>query len=201
MTAGGRVRPERGWSLVYEGFEPAREGLREALCTLGNGFFATRGAVPEARADGVHYPGTYVAGLYNRLTTELAGRGVENEELVNVPNWLPLEFRAAGGPWFAVFEADLLGHRHELDLRAGLLLRELRWRDGRGRVTRCTQRRFVHMADPHLAGLETTFVAENWSGTLEVRSGLDGRVVNAGVARYRDLANRHLDVLGAGPAG
>ena len=41
------------------------------------------------------------------------------------------------------------------------------------------------MADPHLAGLETTVVPENWSGRLEVRSALDGRVTNAGVERYR----------------
>jgi alpha,alpha-trehalase len=43
-------------------------------------------------------------------------------------------------------------------------------------------------------------VAENWSGTLEVRSGLDGRVVNAGVRRYRDLNGRHLEVLAQGEA-
>ena len=49
--------------LAYEGFDPEREGLREALCTLGNGRFATRGAAPEARADDVHYPGTYAAGV------------------------------------------------------------------------------------------------------------------------------------------
>ena len=34
--------------------------------------------------------------------TEIAGRRVENEDLVNVPNWLPLRFRVAGGPWFDV---------------------------------------------------------------------------------------------------
>ena len=32
------------WSLVYEGYDPASETLRETLCTLGNGYFATRGA-------------------------------------------------------------------------------------------------------------------------------------------------------------
>jgi alpha,alpha-trehalase len=52
------------------------------------------------------------------------------------------------------------------------------------------------MKDEHLAGLETTFTAQNWSGTLEVRSGLDARVANAGVKRYRDLNGRHLAVLG-----
>ena len=42
------------WTLVYEGFDPAGEGLREALCTLGNGYFATRGAAPETEADDIH---------------------------------------------------------------------------------------------------------------------------------------------------
>jgi alpha,alpha-trehalase len=189
-------RPPSVWTLAYDSFDPARQGLREALCALGNGYFVTRGALPEAEADGVNYPGTYVAGLYNRLVTEIAGRTVTNEDLVNVPNWLPLRFRVAGGPWFDAQQAEVLEHRFELDLRHGTLTRHLRWQDAEGRRTSVVQRRLVSMKDEHLAGLETTFTAENWSGTMEVRSGLDGRVVNAGVKRYRDLNARHLAVLG-----
>jgi trehalose/maltose hydrolase-like predicted phosphorylase/beta-phosphoglucomutase-like phosphatase (HAD superfamily) len=189
-------RPPSVWTLVYDSFDPARQGLREALCALGNGYFVTRGALPEAEADGVNYPGTYVAGLYNRARTEIAGRTVLNEDLVNVPNWLPLRFRVAGGAWFDVQQADVLEHRFELDMRHGTLVRQLRWQDPEGRRTSVVQRRLVSMKDEHLAGLETTFTAENWSGTLEVRSGLDGRVINAGVKRYRDLNGRHLVVLG-----
>ena len=189
-------RPPSVWTLVYDGFDPARQGLREALCALGNGYFVTRGALPETEADGVHYPGTYVAGLYDRARTEIAGRTVENEDLVNVPNWLPLQFRVAGGAWFDAQQADVLEHRLELDMRHGTLIRHLVWQDAEGRRTRVVQRRLVSMKDEHLAGLETTFTAENWSGTIQVRSGLDGRVVNAGVKRYHDLNPRHLQVLG-----
>jgi hypothetical protein len=39
--------------------------------------------------DRVHYPGTYVAGCYTRWPTTLAGVVVEDESLVNLPNWLP----------------------------------------------------------------------------------------------------------------
>jgi beta-phosphoglucomutase-like phosphatase (HAD superfamily) len=67
-------QPPSVWTLVYDGFDPARQGLREVLCAVGNGYFVTRGALPEAGADDVHYPGTYVAGLYNRAKTEIAGR-------------------------------------------------------------------------------------------------------------------------------
>jgi len=188
--------PPSIWTLVYDGFDPARQGLREALCALGNGYFVTRGALPEAVADGVHYPGTYVAGLYNRLVSNVAGRDVENEDLVNVPNWLPLQFRTSGSEWFDVQQADVQEHRLELDMRRGVLTRSFTWLDAEGRRTRVVQRRFVSREDEHLAGLETEFTAENWSDTIEVRSGLDGRISNMGVKRYRDLNSQHLTPLG-----
>ncbi|MCU1660333.1 MAG: beta-phosphoglucomutase family hydrolase [Pseudonocardia sp.] len=191
-------QPPSVWTLVYDSFDPARQGLREALLALGNGYMVTRGALPESAADDVHYPGTYVAGLYDRAETEVAGRMVENEDLVNAPNWLPLRFRIEGGDWFDARRADVVEHRFELDIRRGVLTRDMTWQDAEGRRTSMTQRRFVSMKDEHFAGLETTFTAENWSGRLEVSSGLDGRVVNAGVKRYRDLNGRHLQVLGQG---
>ena len=128
---------EDEWSLRYDGFDPGREGLREALCTLGNGFFATRGAAPESVADGVHYPGTYVAGLYDRRSTELAGRTVENESLVNVPNWLPLTFSIDGGPWFDLGSVEILEYSQDLDLRRATLTRTVRIRDPEGGSRAC----------------------------------------------------------------
>ncbi len=185
------------WSLVYQGFDPAQERLREALCALGNGRFATRGAAPEAEADGVHYPGTYAAGCYNRLTSEVGDRPLEDESLVNLPNWLPLTFRIEDGDWFDLSAVELLGHRQELDLRRAVLTRLVRYRDAEGRETALTQRRLVSMANPHLAALQVTILPVNWSGRITIRSGLDGSVVNEGVERYRGLANRHLTTLEA----
>ena len=191
----------KSWMLVYEGFDAEKEPLREALCTLGNGYFATRGASAQSEAGGAHYPGTYLAGGYNRLQTEIAGRVVENEDLVNLPNWLPLDFRLDGGDWFRVEQVELLEYRQELDMRQGVLNRRVLFRDDADRRTRLEERRLVHMGDPHLAALELTLRAENWSGEVEIRSALDGRVVNAGVKRYRDLNSRHLEPLEASAVG
>ena len=187
------------WSLAYDGYDPAEEGQREALCTLGNGFFATRGAAPESRADGVHNPGTYAAGCYNRLRDDIAGHLVENESMVNLPNWLMLTFAIDDGPWFELDHAEVLSFGQELDLRRGILTRRMRVRDPVGRCTQLMQRRFVHMEQSHLAGLETTITALDWSGRLRVRSGVDGAVENAGVERYRKLSSRHLTAVAAEP--
>lgn len=180
------------WTLDYHGFDPAQEGLREALCTLGNGYFATRGASGESEAGEIHYPGTYLAGGYNRLSTEIAGRVIENEDLVNLPNWLCLTFRPEGGDWFNLMAGELLDYQQTLDLKAGVLRRQLLFRDHQGRDTTLTTQRLVHMGQPHLGAIEWRIRPDNWSGRLSVRSALDGQVINAGVERYRQLASTHL---------
>ena len=183
------------WELVYEGYDPDYERLREALCTVGNGYVATRGCAPEARAAGAseaHYPGTYAAGIYNTLSDRVAGRTVENESLVNLPNWLSLTFRIDDGPWFDIDDVKLLFYRQTFNLRHATLTRSLRFKDASGRITTLTQQRFVSMHDHHVLAMQTTIVAENWSGTLEFRSMLDGTVQNTMVERYNALSSAHL---------
>jgi trehalose/maltose hydrolase-like predicted phosphorylase len=185
-----------GFALSYDGFDPAAEGLREALTSTGNGYLCARGAAEWEDADGLHYPGAYAHGVYNRETTILRGRPVLNEDLVNLPNWLVLKLRIEGEEAIRLADVELLDYRHELDIRIAMVTRELRFRDGAGRETTLRSRRFVSMADVHHAGLEWTLTPENWSGRVEVVSALDGRVTNGGVARYGELEGRHLDPVG-----
>jgi alpha,alpha-trehalase len=186
------------WKLIYKDFKPSKQCLREALCTLGNGYFATRGAAVESSADDTHYPGTYLAGGYNRLKTEIAGRMIENEDLVNMPNWLLTKFRIDGSEWFDLLSVNILSYHQELDMKKGVLTRNLHFKDRQDRETTVIERRFVHITNMHLAGLEITIIPENWSGRLHVHSALDGTVVNAGVKRYRQLNNKHLEPVQSG---
>jgi len=183
------------WTLRYDGFAPADEGLREVLCALGNGYVVSRAASPDARAGAVHYPGTYLAGGYDRLTSRVGDHDIENEDLVNLPNWLPLAIRIDGGDWLGPGAYETLDLRQELRMREGLLVRDFRLKDGQGRVTRWEERRFVSMHDSHVCGLCVVVTPENWSGRLGVRAGLDGSVTNWGVKRYRALEGRHLETL------
>ncbi|WP_162053031.1 glycoside hydrolase family 65 protein [Pontibacter pamirensis] len=187
------------WKVAYDTWAPEEQPLREALCTLGNGYFATRGAFEEADADQkTHYPGTYLAGGYNRLVSEVAGRQVENEDLVNWPNWLPLTFRHTNEEWFDVSRVEVISFRQELDMRQGLLERRMRFRDGSGRESTLYSRRLVSMANRHVAVIEWELTPQNWSGEIEIKSALDGQVVNSGVSRYRDYESQHLEPLQQG---
>ncbi len=179
--------------LTYDAFDPAQEGLREALTSTGNGYFATRGTAEWEDASAVHYPGTYAHGCFNRETTILGGRPVLNEDLVNLPNWLLLKLRIEGEEAVRLDNVEVLSYRHSYDIRNAVVERELQFRDRIDRVTTLRSRRFVSMANSHLAGIQWTLTPDNWSGRVEVISGLDGRMTNHMVARYRELEGRHLN--------
>src|SRR5260370_33853665 len=114
------------FSLTYGSFDPADEGLREALTSTGNGYLCARGAAEWEDANDVHYPGTYVHGVYNRETTILGGLPVLNEDLVNLPNWLVLKLRIEGEEAIRLDNVDLLAYRHEVAIRNPIGMRDRR---------------------------------------------------------------------------
>lgn len=184
--------PADAWRLVFDGYDRDQERLRETLCTVGNGYVATRGCAPEASAGQAHYPGTYAAGVYNTLADQIAGRRIENESLVNLPNWLPLTFRIDDGPWFSVDDVELLSYQQTFDLRHATLIRTLRFRDHAGRTTTLNQQRFASMHQHNIVAMKSAVTAENWSGTVEFMSHLNGAVTNSMVERYGSLSSVHL---------
>lgn len=187
----GRVLTDP-WRLIYEGYDPAHEGHREALTTLGNGYVAVRGAAPESRKSDVHYPGTYLAGVYNRLVSRVQDQDVEDEHMVNAPNWLVLDLRLDGTDWWSRGGLKILRERRVLDMRRATLERDVVLEAPDGRRMAVGQRRFVSMAQPHLMALETTIKALGWSGPAVIRSGVDCGITNENVPEDALLAHHHL---------
>ncbi|MFT4468743.1 HAD-IA family hydrolase [Arthrobacter sulfonylureivorans] len=185
------------WRLVYNGYDPWHEGHREALTTLGNGRMATRGASPESRDDGVHYPGTYLAGLYNRVPQVVNGETTESEHMVNLPNWLPLDLRFGAAGWWSDGGPKTLSERRELDMEGAVLSRLVQLDDGHGLQLEVSQRRIVSMAQPRLAVLETTLTARGWSGSVHLRTGIERDIINANVVEDPACGSRHLTVHNA----
>jgi trehalose/maltose hydrolase-like predicted phosphorylase len=191
----------KNWKLIYDHFVPEEEPLRETLTTLGNGYFGTRGAACEMRASKIHYPGTYVAGIYNELPTNISGKTIYNEDFVNCPNWLMFNYRINDGPWFEYSKVKILDYKVELNMRLGILYKQVRFQDSKGCITLVKHCRIVSMADPHTGAFRVTLTPENYSGKITVRSGIDGQIINEGVDRYKQLNKKHLDTLTVGQFG
>jgi beta-phosphoglucomutase family hydrolase len=183
------------WKLSYYDYQLESERSREALLAVGNGYFGTRGAMEESFPNKVNYPGTYISGLFNRLVSKVGDRDIENEDFVNISNWLPVTFRIDQGPWFEFSpepKFEIVSISRTLDIHKGILHRELVVKDGNGRLTRVDSSRFASMADPHRAGLRYKITPLNYNARIGIRSEIRGDHRNSGVERYNGLNQQHL---------
>lgn len=183
---------EDSWCLKYADHNPENEKSREALLSVGNGYFASRGCFCEEKASEYHYPATYMAGVYNKLESKIKGESIFNEDLVNCPNWLFTSFKIDDGDWCNRSNCKIIDIERTLDIKKGLLSGWALVEDKQGLITMIESVRVISMANKHLAALEYSVTPMNYSGIITIKSGLDGNIINAGVNRYKDLNQQHL---------
>ncbi|GAB4311752.1 MAG: beta-phosphoglucomutase family hydrolase [Bacteroidales bacterium] len=189
---------EDNWSLTYHDFDSGKERTRETLLTTGNGYFGTRGAFEESKASTAHYPGTYMAGLYNRLVSRVGDRDVENEDFVNLPNWIPFTFRPDGEEWFETESWRIEKISRRLDFRKGELVRNMIVVSPAGNRFEVVSSRFVSMNDRHVASQSYSVIPLGEKSKITFRAFIDGNICNAGVERYRSLNQQHLQPVTEG---
>jgi len=150
-------------------------------------------------ADEHRYPGTYRAGLYDRRDETVGGGRIVHDGIVNLPNWLPLLFRAQGEEtWISIATSEILRYRHALDTSRGLSLRAALLRDAQGRRTWLRERRLVSLAQPQCAALELELAPDGWAGGIEIRSALDSRISNGNWPQEAPGQRRFLDQVEGG---
>ncbi len=186
---------EDNWSLTYYDYDAAKERSRESLLTIGNGYFGCRGAMEETSANGINYPGTYMAGLYNTLVSRVAAKDIENEDFVNATNFLPITFKIDDGEYLDVNTVKIISIKRNLDFKSGLFRREMIVKDKLNKITKVISFRFASMKDENIAAIEYKIEPLNYSGEITVKVSLTANHLNAGVARYNDLNQHHLESL------
>ena len=186
------------WILSYTNFSKEQESTRESLCTVGNGYFGTRGSFEESKFNGINYPGTYIAGVYNRVESIISDRKIQNEDFVNCPNWTFITFRIGNDDWVEINSKSILEIYRELNLKKGILFRTIKIQDMKGRITLIKSERFASMENPHIACLKYIVIPINYSEEITFKSGLIGDIINAGVKRYRSLTSKHLEPITKG---
>ncbi|GAB7023353.1 beta-phosphoglucomutase family hydrolase [Salidesulfovibrio brasiliensis] len=189
------------WRLSYNGFEAGDEKLRETLTAVGNGYVGVRGAYECECSSYYFYPGTYIAGIFNKVPSKVQGRDIYNNDFVNCPNWLPVQFKVGSGEFVSPLSMEVLSYLHRLDMKEAVLERHIVVKDKVGRITRVSSRRFASMHDPHMCALKFEITPLNYSGRITFRSAIDGNVENGNVARYSSLTSNHLCRVAGGALG
>jgi len=187
-----------GWGLTYHNYDQKKERAREALLAAGNGYFATRGAFEESSPNEINYPGTYMHGMFNRLISKVADRDIENEDFVNLPNWLPISISLDGEQYFSINPDpswNIIEIKRHLNFQTGELTREMKVEDPQGKQLSIKSSRFASMDNPNKAALHYSVTPLNFDGNIFIRSKITGDHINAGVKRYSQLNQQHLQPL------
>jgi nucleotide-binding universal stress UspA family protein len=129
---------------------PAREREVESLFAIGNGYISTRASIAEAGR--FSRPGTFAAGIY-------IADGSLGPRLAVLPHWLHVEVTVEDQQ-LSLETGRILAHRRRLDLRPGVLWRQL---DASGRITYL---QLASLADRHLLLQSVTVTAENYAGRI-----------------------------------
>ncbi|MBD3421361.1 MAG: beta-phosphoglucomutase [Chitinivibrionales bacterium] len=198
MKHNGEKRRDPHWNLTYKEYNADEEKLRETLCTIGNGNFGTRGCYEGARISDTHYPGTYIAGVFNKLPSTVHDKVIYNDDFVNCPNWLAVEYKIDKSNYANPFHQKILHYEQNLNMRDAVMSRTIEVQDRLGRITRLESERFADLVDPHFGAIQFKITPVNYSAPISLRSSLDGTVINYGVPRYRNLSNKHLAPIDQG---
>lgn len=184
-----------GWHLEYYGsYSGKRQYGQESMQTIGNGYFGLRGAYVESKANDNYYPGTYVAGLFNQLTTNINNRDIVNEDLVNLPNAQYMTFSIDDGDPFKITPDQIENVYRSLDMRTGVFTITMLISLKNGKRLKVITKKVADMKNYHNYSLQYTVQPLNFSGEMTIYSEIDGSVTNSNVERYRDFNGKHLTV-------
>ena len=163
------------WNVVQSSFDPATQHHMETIFTLGNGYFASRGAFEEG------YPGesalTFAHGLWDNMPIAIT-------ELVNLPNWLRLTLTIDGAP-FRLDEGRVLDFQRYTNLRQGILRRDVTWQAPNGKIVDLHFERFIAYPREHLGAIRLLATAVSHPCAVTVRVGIDGHVANEDLLHLR----------------
>ncbi|MBW2371146.1 MAG: glycoside hydrolase family 65 protein [Deltaproteobacteria bacterium] len=149
------VYPPDEWRLVEREFYPRRMAQFETLFSTSNGYLGIRGAHEEGEP--AFQNATLISGFHETWpiahAEEAYGFAKTGQTLVNAPDAKRMRLYVDDEP-FSLRHANLKGYERVLDMRTGILHREILWELASGKLVSIKSRRLVSLEHRHLAALE-----------------------------------------------
>ncbi|MBH8563857.1 glycoside hydrolase family 65 protein [Nostoc sp. CENA67] len=172
-------------NVIETKFDPSQLHDQETVFTLSNGYLGIRGTFEEG------YPEDRTATLIHGVYDDVAKA---NTELVNCPNWLPLVVTVAGDR-FSMDSGEILNYERRLDLRLGIVSRDVRWRSPKGHTLDLHFERFTSLADQHVMAIRCQIASIDFAGEVKVATGFDAKPNTQGVPHWRTLNYGGIDQI------
>ena len=161
----------QGWVVEETGFDPRYIAKGESILAQGNGYLNLRCAQEESYVG--QRRGAFITGTFNKAMPD------EVTELPNLPDVTELLLRV-NGERFSMDRGSWEDYARTLDLRTGEVVRHVRWTSPKGDRVELRFRRFVSLAEEHLAAFSMELIPLSGAVDLTLESGINARVSNTG---------------------
>jgi alpha,alpha-trehalose phosphorylase len=174
-----RTYPPDPWVIREVGFDPFAKRRGETIFSLANGHLGLRGNVNDA--SGTLDVGTYINGFYESAPISYGeaayGLATHHQILLNVVDGKRIELDV-GDERLDLDTGTIESYERTLDLRTGIVRREVRWRSPSGVLVEKISRRLVSLRRPEVAAIEYAVRILEGSAPIRITSTLDPTVRN-----------------------
>ena len=173
------MRNETGWEIIYDQFVPDTMNHLETVTMVGNGYLGTRGSFAEG------YPGanraTFVHGVFDDTPIVFT-------ELANTPDWTALLIKL-NEQVFSLRDGTLHSFFTSLNLKNGVLTRQVDWESADNQRITITFERFACLHNVHLLMQRVRICSQNFDGQVEIQAPINGYALNEQIMHWQHFAN------------
>ncbi|MCF7915576.1 MAG: beta-phosphoglucomutase [Spirochaetaceae bacterium] len=188
-----QVNPQDPWKIIET--EPLPEYMdgNESIFALANGYLGVRGTLEEMNYAWCR--GTYLNGFYESRPIvygeKAYGFPEHGQTILNVADGRKIEIWI-DDEQFDLASGTIHNYRREIDLREGVLRREIVWESPKEKILHIVSDRLVAFERRHIAAIRYKVTLSQGSGRLQFVSTLDGNVTNL-AAEDDPRVGAHLD--------
>ena len=180
-----QLSDSKNWEIIETSFNSKQLHHKETVFTLGNGYLGVRGSFEEGY---IHeHSGTIINGVYDDVA-------IAATEIVNCPNWLPLTIKVAGET-FRMDKGEILEYKRTLDMRVGILTRDVRWKSPLGHTLDLHFERFVSLGSQHFLAIHCEITSLDYAGEIEVTAGFESEPHTLGIEHWQTIKEGGTDKI------
>ncbi len=171
------------WKITEEEFKIENNHQNESIFSLGNGYMGIRGTLEEdyTGLDDTTTPGSYINGIYGSediIYSEYVPRQPEkSQSILNIADWSEINLYL-GEEKFNMFEGETINYQRVLDMKKGILYRELLWKSPDGKEIQIKVTRLLSFLYQHTAAIIYEIKPLNFTEKIKFVSAINGGIKN-----------------------
>lgn len=174
------IKPD-DWSIIEEGFDPAKVKSSESLFSIGNGAMGQRANFEETYS-GPSFQGSYIGGVYYPDKTKVGwwknGYPEYFAKVLNAPNWIGINIYVNETALDLHKCTSVENFRRELNMKEGWLGRSYEATLSNGIKVEVKALRFLSIVNDELGAIKFEVKPLNASANIRFEPYLDGSITN-----------------------